>query len=306
MRIAITGASGLVGSALTTALRDHGHDVITLVRRAPHTARERPWDPAAGTIGGIGLDDVHSVVVLSGSGIGDQLWTSAYRKEMVDSRVDSIRTIARAMAAVPYRGVERTLIIASAVGVYGANRGDEVLTENSWVGDDFLARVCRLSELTAQREAPEDVRVVAIRTGLVLSNAGGYLGTMQPIFAAGMGGPVDSGDMWMPWITRDDHVRATMHLLVDSDLEGPVNLVGPGPVMQRDFARAYGAALGRPAVVPTLSAPLIPILGPDMVEEIVRASQRVVPDRLLRDGFEFAHTRIDEALRWVEAGEPQS
>ena len=197
----------------------------------------------------------------------------------------------------------RTLLVPSAVGVYGADRGDEVLTEDSTVGDDFLARVCRLTEAAAQPARVAGVRVVALRTGIVLSSAGGFLATQRPLYLACLGGPISGGRQWLSWVSRRDHVRAMAHLLLDSQVSGPVNVTAPGAVRQGEFALAYGASLHRPARVPLPAGLLTPVLGPDMVAEVLRAGQRVVPDRLLRDGFRFEHPRLEQALRWVAQGE---
>ncbi len=298
MRIAIAGASGLLGSGLTGALTAEGHEVLRLVRRVPRGDDERLWDPTTHWIDRPGLDDVDAVVVLSGAGIGARPWTSRYRRAILTSRLDPVQTVARAL--VDAQGVRpRTLMVASAVGVYGADRGDEVLTEESTPGDDFLARVCRVTEGAARQAADEGARVVTLRTGIVLSALGGYLATQRPLFLAGGGGPIDSGAQWLPWITREDHIRAMVHLLTGSELSGPVNLAAPGAVRQRDFARAYAASLHRPSVLTLPSALLVPFLGPDMVKELLRAGQHAVPDRLLRDGFAFGHARLDDALSWL-------
>lgn len=331
MRIAIAGASGLLGTALAEALSEGerpgigadpggkaAHRVIRLVRRAPMGPGERRWDPAAGSIDGpgAGLDDVDAVVVLSGAGIGDRPWTSGYRREILTSRVDSVRTAAQAMARAsasdrPVDGAEppsserrdgrrpRTLLVPSAVGIYGAERGDEELTEDSPLGDDFLARVCRLTERAAEPARTVGVRVVALRTGIVLSNAGGYLGLQGLLYRAGLGGPISGGAQWLSWVTRTDHVRAMRHLLLDSDVEGPVDVTAPGAVRQREFARAYAASLHRPAILPLPAGLLVPVLGPDMVAEVVRAGQRVAPRRLLADGFAFRHPELADALAWL-------
>lgn len=304
MRIAIAGASGLLGSALARALAagDGGnHTVLRLVRRPARTSGERRWDPAAGRIDGpgAGLDDVDAVVVLSGAGIGDRLWTRRYRREILVSRVEPVRTIAAAMAQGEAAGRDRVLLVPSAVGVYGADPGDAILTEASALGDDFLARVCRLTERAADAAREAGVRVVAMRTGIVLSGQGGYLGRQRLLYRAGLGGPVSGGAQWLAWITRADHVRAMRHLLAHSELSGPVNLAAPGAVRQRDFARALAASMRRPGVVPLPAGLLAPVLGPDMVAEVLRSGQRAVPERLLGDGFRFDHPSLPEALRWL-------
>lgn len=302
MKVAIAGSSGLLGTALGASLAADGHDIVRLVRREASGPDERPWDPGSHVISGPGLDDVDAVVNLAGAGIGNRPWTSGYRRTLLTSRVEATRTVAEALADAPRRSEPRTFLVPSAVGVYGADRGEEVLDEGASVGDDFLARVCRLTEAAARPAADAGVRVVALRTGIVLSSHGGFLAMQRPLYLAGLGGPIDSGEQWLSWIAREDHVRAQRHLLEDSDLEGPVNLTAPGAVRQREFARAYAASLGRPCRLRLPTAVLVPVLGPDMVAEVVRAGQRVVPDRLLRDGFTFTQPRLVPALAEVRAG----
>lgn len=308
MKVAIAGSSGLLGTELVRVLRTGEHEVVRLVRRPPTAPDERLWDPSGHTVPDLDLSDVDAAVVLSGSPVNGRPWTSEYRRQILTSRVESTRTVARALAAgAGDEAGPRTLLVPSAVGVYGAARGDEVLAEDAWVADDFLARVCRLTEQVAERTAaPSGVRVVSMRTGIVLSHAGGYLGVQRRVFGACLGGPVDSGEGWLPWITRADHVRAMVHLLTSSDLEGPVNLVAPGVVRQGEFARAYAALLHRPSCVRLPTWALVPVLGPDMVDELLRTDQRVVPDALLRDGFLFAQPTLTGAMRWLDEGEPAS
>lgn len=303
MRTAVAGSSGLLGSALVAALREQGHEVVRLVRRAVRSDDERAWDPTSQVIAEPALDDVDAVVNLAGAGIGNQVWTSRYRRSILTSRVEATRGLARALARAPRRDTPRVLLVPSAVGIYGADGGEATFDETSPVGDDFLARVCRLTEAATRPAADAGVRVVALRTGLVLSHAGGFLAAQRLLYLAGLGGPIDSGEQWVSWIGRGDHVRAMVHLLVDSTLGGPVNLTAPGPVRQRDFARSYAASLHRPCLLRLPTAPLVPLLGRDMVDEVVRSGQRVLPERLLEDGFTFTHPRLEDALRSVHAGE---
>ena len=275
---------------------------MRLVRHAVRSEDERAWNPASHVIAEPGLDDVDAVVNLAGAGIGDRVWTSRYRREILTSRVEATRGLAAALASAPRRAIPRILLVPSAVGIYGAEGGEGTFDESSPVADDFLARVCRLTEAAARGAAEAGVRVVALRTGLVLSHAGGFLAAQRPLYLAGLGGPIDSGEQWVSWIARSDHVRAMVHLLTDSDLEGPVNLTAPGPVRQREFARAFAASLHRPSLIRLPSAPLVPVLGRDMVGEILRSGQRVLPSRLLLDGFTFDHPRLAEALDEVRAG----
>lgn len=303
MRTAVAGGSGLLGSALVEALRDRGHEVVRLVRRAVRSDDERAWDPTSHVIADPALDDVDAVVNLAGAGIGNRVWTSRYRRAILTSRVEATRGLARALASAPRRSTPRTLLVPSAVGIYGAEGGERIFDEASAMADDFLARVCRLTEASTDEASAAGVRVVALRTGIVLSRHGGFLAAQRPLYLAGLGGPIDSGEQWVSWITRRDHVRAMLHLLLDSDLVGPVNLTAPGPVRQRDLARAYAALLHRPALLRLPTAPLVPLLGRDMVDEVLRSGQRVLPTRLLEDGFEFATPRLEDALRAMHAGQ---
>ena len=302
MRTAVAGGSGLLGSALVAALRDQGHEVVRLVRREVGADDERAWDPTSHTIAAPALDDVDAVVNLAGAGIGSRVWTSPYRRTILTSRVEATRGLAEALARAPRRSTPRVLLVPSAVGIYGAEGGEGTFDEASATADDFLARVCRLTEAAARPAREAGVRVVALRTGLVLSREGGFLAAQRPLYLAGLGGPIDAGDQWISWIGRRDHVRAMVHLLLSSDLEGPVNLTAPGPVRQRDFARAYAASLHRPCLLRLPSSLLVPVLGPDMVDEVLRSGQRVLPTRLLEDGFTFDQPRLASALAEVGAG----
>lgn len=295
MRVAVTGSTGMIGRALGDALRAGGHAMVPLVRREAGPG-EVSWDPARGTVDTAGLAGVDAVVHLAGAGIGDRRWTTARRAEIVRSRVDSTALLARTLAAAKPR--PSVLVCASAVGVYG-DRGDEVLTEESPLGHGFLAELCRDWEAAAGPAADAGVRVINLRSGIVLSAAGGALARQLPLFRAGLGGRLGSGRQWTSWVSIDDEVRAICFALEHPALVGPVNVTSPAPVTNRDFTAALGRALRRPAVVAVPAAALSVALGRQLAHEMVLASQRAVPTALQRASFEFAHPQLDDALSAV-------
>ncbi len=293
MRVAVTGASGLIGTALVTALREAGHQVQRLVRRPARADDEVTWDPAAGTVDLQALSGVDAVVNLSGAGVADKRWTSAYKRTILDSRVDSTRTIATAMAALS--PAPSVLLNASAVGYYG-DRGEEVLLEPSSRGDGFLADVVVAWEAAAEPAAEAGIRTVLLRTGLVMSASGGAFGRLVPLFKAGLGGRIGDGRMWWPWITLVDELRA-IEFLLHTDVSGPVNLGSPAPVRNAEVTSALGEALHRPTVVPVPGFALRVALGEFASD--VTASQRMLPQVLLDAGFDFAHPEIETAAQWL-------
>lgn len=289
-RVAISGASGLIGGALSSLLGEGGHDVVHLVRREPSTAGERRWDPAAGTLDPAALADVDTVVHLAGAGVGDRRWTPGYKRTIRSSRVDGTALLARAVAdgAGPAR-----LVTASAVGFYG-DRGDEVLTEDSAGSGRFLADVVRDWEDAATPALDAGISVAHARTGIVLSTTGGALVPMLRLGRLGLGGPLGSGRQWMPWITLADTVAAYRRLVEDPSITGPVNLTAPVPVRQRELARALGRRLHRPALLPAPRTAMYAVLGEFAGEAL--ASARVLPQRLSQAGFEHAHPRLEDAF----------
>lgn len=293
MRIAVTGSSGLIGRALVTALEPE-HEVIRLVRSTPRSYVERAWDPARGTIAAQGLADVDAVVNLAGAPIVGR-WSRDHRRAILDSRVAAARTIS---AHVADSDRCRIVLSGSAVGYYG-DRGDELLDEESERGRGFLADV--VNQWEAAAAGPRGVRTVNLRTGIVLATGGGALASQLPLFRLGLGGRIGTGRQWQSWIHLTDEVRAIEHLLT-SDLAGPVNLVGPNPVPQADFAEHLGSALRRPAVIPTPVPVLSRVFGPDMVDQTLLVSQRVLPRKLEADGFEFTHADLGAALRDLVRG----
>ncbi|KQS66339.1 TIGR01777 family oxidoreductase [Modestobacter sp. Leaf380] len=299
MKIAVTGSSGLVGTELLRTLRAEGHEVLRLVRRTPRTADEHRWDPSHGELAPGVLADVDAVVNLAGVGIGDKRWTDSYKREVVQSRVDSTRTVAQALAdaaaADPSR--PRVLLSASAVGYYG-DGGDTVLDEQSPRGTDFLADVCVQWEAATAPAERDGIRVAHLRTGLVLGK-GGMMAKLKPLFALGVGGKLGSGDQWWPWISLRDEVDAIRFLLT-ADVAGPVDLTGPEPVTNAAFTEALGRVLHRPTLVPVPGFALSLVLG-EFAGAGVLAGQRALPRVLMESGYRFTHGDVESALRWAVA-----
>lgn len=288
MRVAITGATGLVGQELTSFLEGGGHEVLPVSRRAGIR-----WDPAAGTIDAEAFEGLDAVVNLAGESIGTEPWTDARREVILRSRTDSTRLLCRTLAGL--RRKPRVLIAASAVGIYG-DGGERELGEASPGGDGFLADVCRAWEAETAVAAEAGIRVVNLRIGLVVSGRGGFLSTLLPVYRAGGGGPLGSGAHWQPWVHVDDLCAAIAFAATRDDLAGPVNAVGPEPVRQGELAGALGAALGRPAIVPAPRFAVRLALGRQMADELVFWSQRVVPSRLKAAGFRWDFPTLAPAL----------
>ncbi|MBI5835584.1 MAG: TIGR01777 family protein [Armatimonadetes bacterium] len=293
MTILLTGASGLIGTALTAHLAAAGHTVLPL-RRSARQAGQRCWEPAAGRLDPDAFDGVEAVVHLAGESVAGR-WTAARRAAIVESRVVGTRLLAAGMAAEPTR--PRVLVSASAVGYYG-DRGDELLTESSTPGSGFLADVAVQWEAAADDARAAGIRVVHPRFGVVLSSLGGALPRMLPPFRLGLGGPLGSGRQFMPWISLRDATRALAHLLDSEDVAGPVNLVAPEAVTNGEFSRALAAALGRPALGWVPAAALRLALG-QMAVEMLLGSQRVQPAALLASGFAHADPILRPALNSV-------
>jgi uncharacterized protein (TIGR01777 family) len=292
MRVAIAGSSGLIGTALRRHLANAGHDVVRLARGTPGPG-DIPWDPDAGSLDAHALVGIDAVVNLSGAGIGDHRWTDAYKREVLESRVHATTTLARALAEA--HDGPRVLLSGSAIGVYG-DRGDEVLDEASPAGTGFLAEVCDAWEAaTAQAEAA-GVRVVHLRTGIVLSPDGGALRKQLPLFKLGLGGRFGDGRQWQSWISIDDEVAAIEHLLT-SEARGAVNLTSPNPVTNREFADTLARVLRRPSFLPVPSFGPKLLLGGELAEALLFDGQRVLPRVLERDGYAFAHPQLEPALR---------
>lgn len=286
-RIAVTGASGLIGSALVGKLKSDGYTVHRLVRRATVSSEEIFWDPAKSEIDVDALAGVDAVIHLAGAGVGDKRWTKKYKSEILNSRLLGTTTIANAVAQVK----PRVFISASAIGWYGET-GNRAVSESDRGGDDFLAAVCR--EWEAAADLAGDVRTAKIRTGLVLDPTGGALGRMLPLFRFGLGGKLGSGKQWWSWITLHDHLRAVEFILENEKMEGAVNLTSPNPVTNQEFTSALARALRRPALFPAPAFALKAALGGFSTE--ILGSKKVIPTALLDAGFTFDYPHIGPAL----------
>ena len=285
-KVAVTGSSGLIGAALVAQLQSDGYKVLKLVRRPPRAADEIGWDPNKGEIDLKSLEGVDAVFHLAGAGVGDKRWTAAYRSQILNSRLLGTTTIANACEQLQ----PEVFISASAIGYYGET-GNREVTEVDRGGDDFLSIVCREWELVANL-APS-VRTIKLRTGLVLDPTGGALGRMIPLFKFGIGGKLGSGKQWWSWITLHDQVRA-MIFLMQSEIEGAVNITSPNPVTNKEFTAALAHALKRPAFFPAPAIALRAVLGGFSSE--VLGSKKVMPKVLLDNGFKFEYPFVSNAL----------
>jgi uncharacterized protein (TIGR01777 family) len=299
-RVAVTGSSGLIGGALRRHLTERGDSVVRLVRREPTAPDEVQWDPQRGRLDDAALDGVDAVVNLAGVGIGDHRWNDEHKRQVERTRTDATGTVAKALVMHLERTGERVrLVNASAVGYYG-DRGDEVLTETSAPGQDFLAGVVTRWEGAADPAVQAGLPVAYMRSGLVMAHRGGAFEPILRLARLGLGGPMGSGREWWPWITLVDEVRAITHLVDDPSLIGPFNLVAPETVRQQQIARAIGSALSRPAVVPAPRLALRVVVG-EFADSIL-ASQRVRPEALTGAGFEFEHGDLETAVSWLVRG----
>ena len=286
-RIAVTGASGLIGSALVGYLKSEGHTVQRLVRRATVAPDEIRWDPKTGYVDIDALRGVDAVIHLAGVGVGDKRWTKRFKSEILNSRLLGTTTIANAVAEVK----PQVFISASAIGWYG-DSGNRAVVESDSVGNDFLAAVCREWESAA--DLAGDVRTVKLRTGLVLDPTGGALGRMLPLFRFGLGGKLGSGKQWWSWITLHDVVRAIVFAL-EKKISGPVNLTSPNPVTNQEFTSALARAMKRPALFPAPAIALKIALGGFSSE--VLGSKKVMPNALTDAGFKWDYPHISTALQ---------
>jgi uncharacterized protein (TIGR01777 family) len=298
VKIAVTGSSGLIGSALVRTLRDDGHEVVRLVRRAPAAGDELRWDPSQRALDPAVLADVDAVVNLAGVGIGDKRWTAERKRLLVSSRTDATETVSAALAAAGPR--PRALLSASAVGWYG-DTGDQPVDETAPSGAGFLAELCRRWEAATGAAERAGVRVATLRSGLVCGR-GGLLGRLVPLVKIGGGVPVGSGEQYWPWISLADEIGAMRHVLTHDDISGPVNLTGPEPLTNRAFTRALAHVLHRPALpvaVPRIALRLA--LG-EFADEGIVIGQRAMPRVLQRTGYLFRHGTAEEALQWATGG----
>lgn len=299
VKILISGASGLVGKAAGEALRAEGRRVGRFVRPGGNLSRrDVRWDPASGLIDAEAMDGADAVIHLAGASIAGARWTEARKEILYSSRVDATRILVEAIAKL--RRKPRVLLAASAVGYYG-NRGDESLTESSHSGDGFLAELARDWEAESLRAESFGVRTVLLRFGMILSARGGALPRIVTPFKLGLGGRLGSGKQWMSWISLEDVLGAIRVALSDENLRGPVNVVSPNPVRNADFTRILASALHRPAVFPAPAFALRLALG-EMADELLLASQRALPQKLLDLGYAFRFAGLESALGSALAG----
>ena len=293
--VAIAGSSGLIGTALVSALRSADHRVVRIVRRAPSNSDELHWNPDAGQLDPGVLSGVDAVVNLCGVNIGGSRWSGSFKQSLRDSRIDPTEVLA---AAVAEAGVP-TLVNASAVGYYGDTRGRTV-DETAPPGAGFLARLCVDWEAATAAARDAGTRVVLTRSGLVLAPSGGVLARLRPLFSLGLGARLGSGRQYMPWISLEDEVRALIFALGDDALSGPVNLTGPAPVTNAEFTGALGRAVNRPTPMLVPGIALRAVVG-EFASEGLLAGQRAIPAALENAGFTFHHNTIGEALRYATA-----
>lgn len=296
--VAITGASGLIGTALSRALRGRGDRVVHLVRRDPQPVQdaglhEVRWDPTQGELDAGELSEVDAVVHLAGAGLADKRWTKEYKDELRRSRVAGTTLISATVAALEPRP---RLVSGSAVGYYG-DRGADVLTEDSRHGTGFTADLCRDWEAATWQAEQAGSSVVHARTGIVLSREGGALGKLLPLAKVGLAGPLGSGRQYWPWITLHDAVRALLFLVDEPSITGAVNVTGPDPATQADLVSALGEELNRPTLLPAPTVALRLVLG-EMATEIL-GSRRAIPALLADAGFTFDHPDLDTAMTWL-------
>jgi uncharacterized protein (TIGR01777 family) len=302
MKILVSGSTGLVGMALVSALVRDGHTVCRLVRPESMVSMETKdgfnvaWNPATGELGGAGVGP-DAVVNLAGASIGDGRWTGERKAVLRSSRIESLRSLVNALGKMNVR--PRVLVSASAIGIYG-NRGDELLTEESKAGGNFLAELTREWEAEALKAEALGIRVVVARFGIILARHGGALAKIMLPFKIGAGGKLGSGQQWMSWVMLDDVVGILRFAIENASLRGAVNVVAPQPVRNEEFTKVLAKALHRPALFPAPAFALRLALG-EMADALLLSSQRVVPSRLQQLGFRFEHTELPTALAAVLA-----
>jgi hypothetical protein len=296
MRVAITGSHGFIGWALARHLEDRGDQVVRLVRRRPVAAGEAFWDPEAGTVDSGALEGVDHLIHLAGENIGARPWTAKRRGAIRDSRVRGTELIARTLAGM--RPKPLTMVSASAMGYYG-DRGDELLTEDSPSGRGFRAEVCVAWERATEAAASAGIRVVLLRSGIVLSRKGGLFPYLLRPARIGAALRLGSGRQFWSWITRDDAVAAMIHVIERTEIDGPVIVAAPEPVRQADFAHALAETIGRGRIIPLPAWALRVALGRERAAEVLLSSDRATPKRLLESGYPFRHAVIGDALRSI-------
>lgn len=298
MRVVVSGASGLIGSALVPALEGGGHEVVRLVRSAPKGPNEVRWDPAAGTIDTAGLAGVEGAVHLAGEGIGEKRWSSAQKQKILDSRVQGTRLLAGALAGLDPKPA--VLVSASGIGYYGL-RGDEVLTEESSAGSGFLADVVQQWEASTVAAEQAGIRTVHLRSGIVLTPDGGSLGQMLPLFKLGLGGRLGSGKQWWSWVSLPDEIGLILHTLNNESVTGPLNACSPNPATNAEITKMLAQVLSRPAFLPVPKFALALVKGSGLTEELIMAGQRALPKVAEATGYRFAYGDLGAALRMVVA-----
>lgn len=297
MRIAVTGSTGLIGSALVRSLLVDEHEVIRLVRPGAQTGQRDDgtigveWNPAERQIDAAALEGLDGVVHLAGAGVGDKRWTTSYKNQIMESRRLGTSTLARALASLDQP--PSVLVSASAVGYYGQT-GDQPVTEDAPAGTDFLADVCRVWESSADPARDAGIRVVHPRTGLVFDRRGGAAAKLLPLFRLGLGGRLGNGRQWWSLISLADEVGAIRFLLDNDEVSGPVNLTGPSPATNAELAQELARQLRRPAIVPVPSSALRVALG-EMAVEVI-GSQRVLPSVLEKAGYRFSHPELPDIV----------
>ena len=300
MRIIVAGASGLIGTAISRSLRSAGHDVGALVRRPPAAPSEFQWDPAAGKIDDLALKGADAVINLSGAGIGDRPWTRSRIKELRTSRLGPTSTLAAAMGRLD---TPPTVFLSQSGSNYYGDAGLEVLRENAPGGRGVLAGICADWEAAAH-QAPEGVRVVTPRTGVVLSRSGGALGRLMPLLRLGIGGPLGNGRQCWPWITLPD-VAGAFEFLLSSPLAGPVNLCAPESADVNSLIAKLAEAMHRPALL-RVPAPALRLVMGKLADELLLSSQRMEPALLTEAGFQWQHPSLAQAAAWVAERGPKS
>lgn len=295
MRVAVTGSSGLVGTALVARLQGDGHEVVRLLRAGAAGDGTARWDPAAGAIDAAALEGLDAVVHLAGAGIGDKRWTAERKRLILESRTRGTDLLARTLAGLVAR--PSVLVSGSAVGWYGA-RGAEELTEQSAPpsAPDFAAQVCREWEAATAPAEAAGIRTVHLRTGIVFAGHGGALAKMLTPFRLGLGGRIGDGHQYMSWVSLEDEVGAILHAITAPGITGPLNATGPAPVTNRELTRALGRALHRPTLLPTPVFALKARYGAELVEHLLLAGQRVLPAKLVGSGYAFVHPTVEDAL----------
>ncbi|MGA9670249.1 MAG: TIGR01777 family oxidoreductase [Terracidiphilus sp.] len=293
-KILLSGASGIVGSALRQALAERGTSVLQLVRRPTGAPLQVEWNPnASHPVADLEpLENLTAAIHLSGANLAAHRWTSAYKREIVESRVRSTRALVKALAGL--RNPPQAIFVASATGIYG-NRADQLLDESSTPGSGFIADLCQQWEAAAHDKAAAGIRIVHLRFGVALGPGVGALARMLPIFRLSLGGPLGPGTQWMSWISLHDVVAAILFLLESPSLNGPVNLTAPNPVTNSQFTSALARAVHRPAFLSAPGFALRLALG-EIADEVLLASARVYPGKLITDGFRFTYPKIDQAL----------